>query len=118
MPAEAQNYYQLVTVNVLPTAMDGFGLTLLESMAAGVPVVATRVFGVIDVLDNEKNGLWYESGDSRQLADKLMIALFDSERRAQLIENGYKAAFETFSLDRTIDNYEQFFRELIDKYKA
>lgn len=118
LPAEVQNYYHLVTVNVLPTAMDGFGLTLLESMAAGVPVVATRVFGVIDVLDNEKNGLWYEYGDNRELAEKLMIALFDTQRRAQLIENGYKAAFETFSLDRTIDNYEQFFGELIKKYKA
>ena len=118
LPAEVQNYYHLVTVNVLTTSMDGFGLTLLESMAAGVPVVATRVFGVIDVLDNEKNGLWYESGDSRQLAEKLMVALYDTQRRAQLIENGYKAAFETFSLDRTIDNYEQFFGELIDKYNA
>lgn len=115
-PSEALNYYKLFSVNILPSTMDGFGLTLIEAMALGVPVVATRSVGIIDVLDNQKNGLWFEDGNIKELADKILVVLQDESRRNELIQNGYKAAYETFSLERTLDNYEAFFQEMIQKY--
>lgn len=114
-PQEVLNYYKLFSLKVLPSTMDGFGLVLLEAMGLGVPVVATRSEGLIDVLDNEQNGLWFDDGNIRQLAEKINIALYDPPRRKQLIENGYKAAYETFSLEKTLDNYEHFFAELLNK---
>ncbi len=112
-PEEVLNYYKLFSLKVLPSTMDGFGLVLLEAMGLGVPVVATRSEGLIDVLANEQNGLWFEDGDIVQLAEKIKIALYDNVRRQELIENGYRAAHETFSLEKTLDNYEAFFAELL-----
>ncbi len=109
------NYYGLLDVFVLPSTMDGFGLVLVEAMGMGVPVVATRSFGIIDVLDDQRNGLWFEDGDVEGLADKIKLVLFDAEVRGKLIENGRRAAFERFTIEKTVDNYERFFRELIKR---
>lgn len=111
---EVLNYYALCSVNVLPSTMDGFGLTLVEAMGMGVPVIGTRAQGIIDVIGaDEKNGLLFDNANIEQLAQKLNIALFDTERRQQLIAAGLKAAHEEFSVERTITEYEHFFEELI-----
>lgn len=108
------NYYGLLDVFVLPSTMDGFGLVLVEAMGMGVPVVATRYFGIIDVLDHQRNGLWFEDGDIDELAEKIKTALYDDEVRSKLIENGKKAAFERFTIEKTVENYENFFEGLVD----
>lgn len=111
---EVLNYYALCSVNVLPSTMDGFGLSLVEAMGMGVPVVGTRAQGIIDVIgEDEKNGLLFDNANIEQLAQKLNIALFDTERRQQLIAAGLKAAHEEFSVERTITEYEHFFEALI-----
>jgi glycosyltransferase involved in cell wall biosynthesis len=111
---EVLNYYALCSVNVLPSTMDGFGLTLIEAMGMGVPVVGTRAQGIIDVIgSNEKNGLLFDDNNIAQLADKLRIALFDNKRRQELIAAGYKAVQDEFSIERTITEYEHFFEQLI-----
>lgn len=114
-PEAVLNYYKLCTLNVLPSTMDGFGLALVEAMALGVPVVATRSVGIIDVLENQKNGLWFEDGNIEELAGKINAILDDGNLREKLIQNGYIAAYETFSLNRTLSNYESFFWEIIKK---
>ncbi len=109
------NYYSLLDVFVLPSTMDGFGLVLVEAMGMGVPVVATRSFGIIDVLDNEGNGLMFDDGDIEGLAESIQRVLSDDELRGRLIENGLKAALERFTIEKTVENYEGFFESLIGK---
>lgn len=112
-PAHILAYYALCNVQVLPSTMDGFGLVLLEAMGMGVPVVATRSQGIIDVVGaNEERGLLFDDGNIAQLAQQIQTALYHSQRRTQLIEAGYKAAFDTFNIERTIDHYEAFFAQL------
>jgi glycosyltransferase involved in cell wall biosynthesis len=107
------NYYKLFDVMVLPSTTEGFGLVLVEAMGAGTPVIGTRAAGIIDVLDEQKNGLWYEDENTGELADKINQVLHDAELRNRLIANGKKAAFERFSIDQTVINYEQFFQSLL-----
>jgi len=113
--ADVANYYGLLDVFVLPSTMDGFGLVLVEAMGMGVPVVATRSFGIIDVLDNGNNGLLFDDGDIEGLAANIKTLLFDEEIRSRNIEKGRTAAFEKFTIERTIENYEQFFENLISE---
>jgi len=110
---EIMNYYPLFTLCVLPSTMEGFGLTLTEAMGMGVPVIGTRSQGIIDVLDNEKNGLWFDDGNIEELAGKIQQILTDETTRNRLIENGKMAALSTFSINRTIDEYEHFFAALL-----
>ncbi|MBK6267189.1 glycosyltransferase family 4 protein [Marivirga sp. S37H4] len=109
--AEVIQYYTLMNVNVLPSTMDGFGLTLVESMAMGTPVVATNYSGIKDVVQHEENGLLYENENYEDFAEQIKKAVSDQQLRKKIIKKGYETAFEKFSIENTIDNYESFFKE-------
>ncbi|HET8859513.1 glycosyltransferase family 4 protein [Marivirga sp.] len=106
-------YYTLMTVNVLPSTMDGFGLTLVESMAMGTPVVATAFAGIPDVVQHEENGLLYENENYQEFANQIKRAVENQELRSTLLKNGKKTAFETFSIENTINKYETFFKGIL-----
>lgn len=111
--ATVVQYYTLMTVNVLPSTMDGFGLTLVESMAMGTPVVATNFAGIPDVVQHEENGLLYENENYEDFAHQIKRAVEDQKLRHKLLENGKKTAFEKFSIENTINKYEEFFEEIL-----
>ncbi len=115
---EIMSYYKLFDVSILASITDGFGLVLLEAMGQGIPVIGTKAQGIMDVLENQKNGLWFEHEHIKKLAECIKIVLYDDAKRQELIKNGKIAAFETFSITRTIENYERFFaQELETKYQ-
>ncbi|WP_296619088.1 glycosyltransferase family 4 protein [Marivirga sp.] len=106
-------YYTLMTVNVLPSNMDGFGLTLVESMAMGTPVVATNYAGIPDVVQHNENGLLYENENYEDFANQIKRLVEDQDLRKKLLENGRTTAFDKFSIENTINKYESFFEEII-----
>jgi len=110
---ELAEYYALLNCFVLPSNMDGFGLVLVEAMGFGIPVIATKAFGIIDVLDNQQNGLWFDNENPQQLVTQINKLFNDKILEKKLIENGKKAAFNRFTLQNTINNYEEFFINLI-----
>ncbi|GAA4834586.1 glycosyltransferase family 4 protein [Algivirga pacifica] len=107
-------FYDLFTIKVLASNMEGLSQSLLEAMALGVPVIGTRAAGNIDLIEEGVNGLFFEEGDAVQLAKQIERLLKDKELQDRLIANGRKTAFEDFSIEKVIDNYERFFREQIE----
>ncbi len=114
-PRAVMNYYPLMSVNVLASTTDGFGLVLVEAMGAKTPVIGTRYEGIIDVLDHQRNGLWFEDGNIKELVEKINLVLYNETVRKQLIEQGYRAATERFTMEHTILNYETFFQQLLNE---
>lgn len=112
------NYYRLFTLNVLASVTDGFGLVLLESMAMGCPVVATNFGGIKDVVKHQRNGLLFNDGDTRELAAQMLQVMNSAVLRERLISNGYNTAFRQFPMQKTLDNYEQYFAKLIAHQQA
>lgn len=112
-PTDILNHYKLLSVNVLCSTTDGFGLVLVESMAMGIPVVATRFGGIINVVKEGKTGLLFDDENLDELADQIKTVVNDSERRNQLIENGLVSAYQEFTIEKTVANYELFFEELV-----
>jgi L-malate glycosyltransferase len=112
------NYYKLLTINILASTIDGFGLVLLEAMAMGAAVIATRFGGIIDVVQHNVNGLLFNDGDCETLARQIEMLISDPSLRQRLIEQGYKTAYEEFSIEKTAANYESFFQEQLDLAKA
>jgi len=110
---EVLNLYKLFNVSVLASTMDGFGLVLVEAMALGVPVVATNAYGIKNVVQHEENGLLFDNGDIAALAAHVQRLLSDTSLANRLIANGRVTAYDTFSIERTVNNYEQFFRGLV-----
>ncbi len=105
--------YCLMSVNVLPSDMDGFGLVLVEAMAMGTPVIGTNYGGIKNVIEDEVSGLLYANENPFQLAEKIRRILQDESLRTRLIAAGQRRALEDFSIEKTVGNYEELFQRLI-----
>jgi glycosyltransferase involved in cell wall biosynthesis len=70
---------------VLPSIWyETFGLVLIEAFAAGMPVIASRIGGIPDLVEDGKTGLLVQPGDAADLADKMQWALENPERMAEM----------------------------------
>jgi glycosyltransferase involved in cell wall biosynthesis len=86
-----------IDVLVLPSDAEGFGLVLIEAMAAGVPVVGTKVPGIRDVIEDGMNGLLVPARNPQALADAIAKVLSDKELRQRLVTEGLKTVEERFT---------------------
>ena len=71
---------------------EGWGMTLTEAAACGTPAVATRIAGHVDAVEHDVTGLLVDPNDPRDLADALVVALSDHDRRARLAKAAVKRA--------------------------
>ncbi len=79
-------------VAVCPAYLEGFGLAAAEAMTAGTAVVAADSEGLRCLIEDEKTGLLFASGDSNQLAQKILRTLDDEKERTAIINNAKTAA--------------------------
>jgi glycosyltransferase involved in cell wall biosynthesis len=107
------DYYPLFTMHVLPSTIEGLSQTLLEAMAFGVPVIATRAAGNIDLIKDNWNGFLFEDKNPYDLARKLKIVNHQKKNLPDLLQRARKTATEDYTIDRTIAGYERLFQQLI-----
>lgn len=75
-------YLVLADCFVLPSLREGFGIAVLEAQAAGLPVIGTKVGGILDLIENGKTGLLVEPGDSQALASAI-FKVYSGQRFAR-----------------------------------
>lgn len=78
-------FYSAADLCVVPSYYESFGLVVLESLACGTPVVATRVGGAENVIQDGETGYVVIDNDPRCLADKIALLLSASDRKAELV---------------------------------
>jgi glycosyltransferase involved in cell wall biosynthesis len=91
------------TLCALTSVGEGFSNSILEYMAAGKPVVATRVGGAVEAVVDGESGYLVESDDDEQMAGRLIELLNDTARAAQFGVQGRKIVREKFSQRRQLD---------------
>jgi glycosyltransferase involved in cell wall biosynthesis len=101
-PQEALSQIGLL---VLPSINEGFGLVLIEAMAAGVPVVARDVPGVRDVVRDGQTGVLVQSLDVTSLAAAIARLVGDPALRRRLIECGRREVIEHYSWPKVLAQY-------------
>jgi glycosyltransferase involved in cell wall biosynthesis len=95
---ELTQLYRRCSVYVQPTLCEeAFGMPVVEAMACGAPVVATRRGGIPEIIESGQSGLLVPSGDSRVLAAELDRLLADEPLRGQLAARGCQVAQERFA---------------------
>ena len=92
--------YGLMDVFVMPSLYEGFGLTAAEAMAAGLPVVGTRIEGLSEVIEDGVTGYLVPPGDSDALAGQVIKLLEDEEKSRKMGERGKQRVRSHFSLMR------------------
>ncbi|HXE55508.1 MAG TPA: glycosyltransferase family 4 protein, partial [Tepidisphaeraceae bacterium] len=102
MPQEALSNIGLL---VLPSSSEGFGLVLIEAMAAGVPVIGTNVPGIRDVIRDGQNGLLVPPFSPVALADAIRRVIERPELRRELVEQATRDVRERFSWSRVLERY-------------
>lgn len=101
-------------VSVLPSFSEGLSNTLLESMAAGVPVVTTRVGGNPEVIEHGKGGILVPPRDSRALAEAIYAILKNRDLAKSLGEAGRRRVADRFSLDRMVRETQDLYMKLLE----
>ena len=102
------------SVSVLPSLSEGLSNTLLESMAAGVPVVATRVGGNSEVVAHGETGFLVPPRDPAALAEGILTLLRDAGQARTFGEAGRRRVSQRFSLERMIRDTELVYEELLE----
>lgn len=101
-------------VALFPTESESFGLSMLEAMACGVPVVGSRVGGVPEVVVDGETGFLEAVGDVAAMARRVEQLLRDHDLRRRLGDAGARRARERFSLQSSLDGHLRLYHELLD----
>jgi len=93
----------------LTSLNEGLPISLIEAMAAGLPVVGTNVDGIRDLIIPNKNGFLVEQGDVEGLKKALLLLLQDESMRRSMGQESRNLAFSSYSLDRCVQDYQNLF---------
>jgi N-acetyl-alpha-D-glucosaminyl L-malate synthase BshA len=116
---EAQDVVGLLSVSdlfLLPSLQESFGLSALEAMACGVPVVASNVGGLPEVIEDGVTGFLHPPSHVAQMAESAIRILSDPALHARMAAAGVRVATERFSANRIVPLYEAVYEEAIGRH--
>ncbi|HAR54669.1 TPA: hypothetical protein DCR79_00030 [Patescibacteria group bacterium] len=100
------------SVFVLCSKSEAFGISILEAMKAHVPIVATKVGGIPEIITSNRNGLLVSPGDSKQLASTIMKLLNDKKLQKKLAVGGYDT-LQKFTTTTMVRETEKLYKQLV-----
>ncbi len=106
--------YRAADIFVFPSIVkEAFGMPVAEAMAVGLPVVASRIGGLAEVVDSGTTGLLSEPGNGSALAKALLFLLQQPAARRAMGEAGHQRAAQLFSWDLIADDLERYYHNVM-----
>ncbi|HMK66112.1 MAG TPA: glycosyltransferase [Thermodesulfobacteriota bacterium] len=99
---------------VLPSLWEGFSMALLEAMAMGLPVIATKVGGAAEVITSEQNGYLISPADPKALAEAIQEAMRHPGRFQEMAGKGRETVRENFSKERHVLQLQELYQEVLE----
>ncbi len=107
------NAYSLADILVLPSLFEHSPIVIHEAGACKLPVIATKVGGIPDIIANGKNGLLVEYGDITQLVSQIKLLLTNKEIKKRMGQALYEQTKKKYSWDIVAQNHETLYKSLI-----
>ena len=105
-------YYALADLFVLPSEEEGLGIVTMEAMACGCPVLASRVGATLNLIDENKDGFLFESGNVDELAGKIKY-IYEHKNLAQRVAAAARdKAKKEFGQEQQIKSFLKIYRNL------
>ena len=98
---------------VQSSSAEGFGLSVLEAMAAGLPVIATRVGGLPELIEEKATGLLVNAGDPVAMGDAIAALAPDARRRALMGARGRERVMRFFSVEKEVHSIRAVYEKLL-----
>lgn len=112
---DVRTVYDSLDLLVFPTLKETFGIVLIEAMAMEVPVVASAVGGIPEVVKDGVNGLLVQPEDQEALANAVLRLIRNSDYRKDLAEKGRKSVERKFSINEYNKSSGKLFRNICEK---
>jgi glycosyltransferase involved in cell wall biosynthesis len=107
---DLENILPHVDMLIHPSFEDAMAVALLEAAASGVPIVASRIGGIPDIVRDRFNGYLVKPGDSINLARHIVALLDDRDQLLQFGRTGREMMLENFNVDRLLAGYRDIYR--------
>jgi len=111
---DVQSMLGISDIFLLPSSTESFGLSALEAMASHVPVIASNVGGLSEVVDHNKNGFLENIGDVESMAEDA-LSLIDNKEKMINFSNSAREKAESFSMNEISQRYLELYQKLIDE---
>jgi glycosyltransferase involved in cell wall biosynthesis len=102
---------QRATFTVIPSeCYENYPMAVLESFACGTPVIGTNIGGIPEIIQDGRNGLLFEPGDERQLADRIQFLLDNPQQAIEMGRNGRQQV-------ETVNHPQRHYEQLVEIYQ-
>jgi glycosyltransferase involved in cell wall biosynthesis len=115
---DIQEYYNQADFLVHPSISEGIPVVLMEAMSKGLPVIATNITGIPELVNNEKNGILVPIRDTLELAEAMMRLLNDKELRMRLGKNARGKILRDFDIDINTNKIRELFESALTSGNA
>lgn len=109
-----ENWLGNLDIVAHPADMEGLGVALLQSAAAGVPIVAANAGGISEVVQDKKNGLLFPPGDVEKLAECLVELIKSPDLRKRYGSEGKKIVESCFSVDTMVEGNLNVYKRVLN----
>lgn len=116
--ANIAEYMGVADVFLLPSELESFGLAALEAQACEVPVIATRIGGIPEVITDSETGFLSDVGDVDKMSADTLRLLNDDDMRRSFGEKGREQAIVRYGSDKIIPQYIAFYESVLAKTAA
>lgn len=116
--ANIADYLGVSDVFLLPSELESFGLAALEAQACELPVIATRIGGIPEVVNDGETGFLSDIGDIDKMTRDTLSLLSDNDMRHAFGKKGRELAVERYSTEKIIPQYISFYEKIVNKAES
>jgi glycosyltransferase involved in cell wall biosynthesis len=111
--ANIAEYLGVSDVFLLPSELESFGLAALEALACEIPVIATRIGGIPEVVTDGETGYLSDIGDTDKMSADALVLLKDDDLRRSFGQTGREQAIERYGTEKIIPQYIAFYETVL-----